>query len=62
MYRIRTHQVCARAGVAAEAAAEVVGKAGKGLQAVLQGLGELWDEQQYAEELSLEAFMGKLKQ
>ncbi len=43
------------------ATAGAVGGGGKGLKAVLEGLGELWDEGQYAEELSLDAFMGKLK-
>ena len=33
----------------------------KGLQAVLEGLGEMWGEEQYTEELSLDAFMCKLK-
>ncbi|KAK9916950.1 hypothetical protein WJX75_009151 [Coccomyxa subellipsoidea] len=49
-------------GVEADTAAAVGGRAGKGLKAVLEGLGELWDEGQYAEELSLDAFMGRLKQ
>lgn len=44
-----------------DAAAAAGGKQGKGLKAVLEGLGELWDEQQYAEELSLDAFVSKLK-
>ncbi len=42
-------------------AAAVGRKAGKGLKAMLEGLGELWDENQYAEELSLDAFVSKLK-
>lgn len=39
------------------------GKAGDkaGLKAVLDSIGDLWDEQQYAEDLSLDAFMSKLK-
>ncbi len=32
-----------------------------GLKAVLDSIGNLWDEQQYAEDLSLDAFMAKLK-
>ena len=32
-----------------------------GLKAVLDSIGNLWDEQLYAEDLSLEAFMSKLK-
>jgi hypothetical protein len=55
-------QECLCAGVEANTAAAVGGRAGKGLKAVLEGLGELWDEGQYAEELSLDAFMGRLKQ
>lgn len=55
-------QECLCAGVEADTAAAVGGRAGKGLKAVLEGLGELWDEGQYAEELSLDAFMGRLKQ
>eukprot|EP00951_Prasinocladus_malaysianus_P048189 scaffold655631_cov37-Prasinocladus_malaysianus.AAC.1 len=35
-------------------------KAATGLKAVLAGLEELWDEQQYAEEFSLDSFMCKL--
>ena len=31
-----------------------------GLKAVLEGLEELWDESQYAEEFSLDAFVSKL--
>ncbi len=34
--------------------------AAAGQAAVLQGLGELWDESQYAEEFSLDGFVGKL--
>ena len=55
---------CAHAGDAEAAAAAAAGDApgGKGgMKAVLEGLGELWDEQQYAEELSLDAFMARLK-
>mmetsp|Transcript_23933 Transcript_23933/g.42618 ORF Transcript_23933/g.42618 Transcript_23933/m.42618 type:complete len:723 (-) Transcript_23933:180-2348(-) len=45
-----------------EAAAEATAAAGgKGLKAVLAGLEELWDESQYAEEFSLDGFMGKLQ-
>ena len=49
-----------RAGVDIAAGA---GKAGDraGLKAVLDNIGSLWDEQQYAEDLSLDAFMAKLK-
>lgn len=47
-----------------EAAAAVVegpGGTGKGgLKAVLEGLEELWDQNQYAEEFSLDAFVSKL--
>ncbi|BDA40363.1 TATA-binding protein-associated factor 172 [Coccomyxa sp. Obi] len=49
------------AGGAGGAAAAVGGRAGKGLKAMLEGLGELWDENQYAEERSLDAFVSKLK-
>ena len=42
------------------AAAAGAGKAG--LKAVLDSVGDLWDEQQYAEDLSLDTFMSKLKQ
>ncbi len=52
--------VCSLGG-AGGAAAAVGGKEGKGLKAMLEGLGELWDENQYAEELSLDAFVSKLK-
>ena len=48
----------------AEAALAAAGEnsAGKkGLQAVLEGLGQMWGEEQYTEELSLDAFIGKLK-
>ena len=45
------------AAVAAAAAAS--GKKG-GLKAALEGLDELWDESQYAEEFGLDAFVGKL--
>ena len=31
-----------------------------GLKSVLEGLEELWDEAQYAEEFSLDTFMAKL--
>ncbi len=31
-----------------------------GLKAVMEGLEQLWDEQQYAEEFSLDTFMSKL--
>ena len=31
-----------------------------GLKAVLEGMGDLWDEAQYKEEFSLDAFMKKL--
>ena len=41
------------------AAAAATGKKG-GLKAALEGLDELWDESQYAEEFGLDAFVGKL--
>ena len=41
------------------AAATAPGKKG-GLKSVLEGLDELWDENQYAEEFGLEGFMSKL--
>lgn len=37
------------------------GAGGRGAKAVLEGLEELWNEAQYAEELSLEAFVNKLR-
>ena len=43
------------------AAAGEKGGGKKGLQAVLEGLGEMWGEEQYKEELSLDAFISKLK-
>ena len=51
------------AGDAAAVAAAGTGKAAHkaGLKAVLDSIGSLWDEQQYAEDLSLDAFMAKLK-
>eukprot|EP00192_Tetraselmis_astigmatica_P001352 CAMPEP_0117692082 /NCGR_PEP_ID=MMETSP0804-20121206/26113_1 /TAXON_ID=1074897 /ORGANISM="Tetraselmis astigmatica, Strain CCMP880" /LENGTH=1797 /DNA_ID=CAMNT_0005505457 /DNA_START=126 /DNA_END=5519 /DNA_ORIENTATION=+ len=63
-----------KAGAAASAAASAAAAAaseagmnsaaaaggGKGLKAMLAGLEELWDESQYAEEFSLEGFIGKL--
>ncbi|PSR93588.1 TATA-binding protein-associated factor like [Actinidia chinensis var. chinensis] len=33
---------------------------GKGLKAILGGLGELWDESQYTEEYNLSEFLAKL--
>ncbi|CAK0788009.1 hypothetical protein CVIRNUC_011231 [Coccomyxa viridis] len=50
-------------GAAAASAAAGAGKAGDkaSLKAVLDSIGELWDEQQYAEDLSLDAFMSTLK-
>lgn len=50
--------VAARSGAAAASAA-AGDKAG--LKAVLDSVGELWDEQQYAEDLSLDAFLSTLK-
>jgi len=44
-------------GKGAEAAVAAAG----GGKAVLEGLEELWDEAQYAEELSLDAFVSKLR-
>ena len=51
-----------------QAAAEAQGAAGagagvggRGAKSVLEGLEELWDESQYAEELSLDAFVNKLR-
>lgn len=35
-------------------------KKAAGLKAVLEGLEELWDENQYAEEFSLDSFVEKL--
>ena len=49
------------AAAAAVAAGDKPGGVKGGAHAVLEGLGELWDEAQYAEELSLDAFMAKLK-
>jgi TATA-binding protein-associated factor len=53
------------AGGGADAGAAAAGGAGpprgRGGRGVLEGLGELWDEAQYAEELSLDAFMSKLR-
>lgn len=34
--------------------------AGKGLKAILGGLGELWDQSQYAEEYNLNQFLARL--
>ena len=38
-------------------------KAGEkaGLKTMLDSIGSIWDEEQYAEDLSLDAFMAKLK-
>ncbi len=53
------------AGVGADPGAAAAGTAGpprgRGVRGVLEGLGELWDEAQYAEELSLDGFMSKLR-
>ena len=43
------------------AAVANAGVGGRGAKAVLEGLEELWDEAQYAEELSLDAFVNKLR-
>ena len=51
-------QAAAEAQAAAGAGA---GLGGRGAKAVLEGLEELWDESQYAEELSLDAFVNKLR-
>ena len=51
-------QAAAEAQAAAGAGA---GLGGRGTKAVLEGLEELWDESQYAEELSLDAFVNKLR-
>jgi len=52
-------------GVGADPGAAAAGAAGpprgRGAHGVLEGLGELWDEAQYAEELSLDGFMSKLR-
>ena len=50
-------------GTAAVSAAAGASRAGDraGLKAVLDSVGELWDEQQYAEDLSLDAFISTLK-
>ncbi len=55
-------QLCMHACVG-DADGEVVAAATDkaGLKAMLDSIGNLWDEQQYAEDLSLEAFMSKLK-
>ena len=53
----------AQAGGASDAAlaAAATGTGKKsGLKSVLEGLDELWDENQYAEEFGLEGFMSKL--
>lgn len=49
-----------------DAGADAAARAGKtgdrvGDNAVLNNIGSLWDEQQYAEDLSLDAFITKLK-
>ena len=43
------------------AAGASAGVGSRGAKAVLEGLEELWDEAQYAEELSLDAFVNKLR-
>ena len=51
-----------QAAAEAQGAAGVgAGVGGRGAKAVLEGLEELWDENQYAEELSLDAFVNKLR-
>jgi hypothetical protein len=50
----------AAGGASAEEAAAAASKKQGGLQAVLSTLGELWDENQYSSEFSMETFMGKL--
>lgn len=52
--------VPAGASDAALAAAATAGGKKGGLKSVLEGLDELWDENQYAEEFGLEGFMSKL--
>lgn len=52
-------QPAATSDTALAAAATATGKAG-GMKSVLEGLEELWDENQYAEEFGLEGFMSKL--
>ena len=47
--------------VAEAAVAAVAGGPKGGAKAMLEGLEELWDETQYAEELSLDAFVSKLR-
>ncbi|KAG1666532.1 hypothetical protein FOA52_014429 [Chlamydomonas sp. UWO 241] len=55
------------AGAATAGAVAVAGASGgddkkkSGLQAMLAGMGEMWDEEQYSSEFSMDAFMGKLK-
>jgi TATA-binding protein-associated factor len=54
--------VCTGGSADFAAAASAAGsQSGKGLKAVLQGLDELWSEQEYAEELNLDKFISKLK-